>query len=125
MKTPVRPRYLPPPYQDAAEAGRLILRDGTTAPIRPARPGDSAAVRAFFDRLSPESRRRRFFSVAPPRPELLATLCDDSDPRSALTLVVTRAHEGESHIVATGSYLAKDASTAEVAFAVDDALHGK
>ena len=31
MKTPVRPRYLPPPYQDAAEFGHLILRDGTTA----------------------------------------------------------------------------------------------
>ena len=125
MKTPVRPRYLPPPYQDAAESGRLILRDGTTAQIRPARPKDCEALRAFFERLSPESRRRRFFSVSPPRPELLTTLCDDSDPQSALTLVVIRAEEGESRIVATGSYLAKNDSTAEVAFAVDDALHGK
>jgi hypothetical protein len=64
MKTPVRPRYLPPPYQDAAESGRLILRDGTTAQIHPARPDDYEAVRAFFDRLSPESRRRRFFSAS-------------------------------------------------------------
>ena len=24
----VRPRFVPTPYQDAAEAGRLILRDG-------------------------------------------------------------------------------------------------
>jgi acetyl coenzyme A synthetase (ADP forming)-like protein len=125
MKTPIRPRYLPPPYQDAAETGRLILRDGTTAQIRMARPEDGAAVRAFFERLSPQSRRRRFFSASAPRPELLAALCDDSDPRSALTLVVTRAQESESRIVATGSYVAKDDSTAEVAFAVDDALHGK
>ena len=28
MKTPVRPRYLPPPYQDSAESGRLILAMG-------------------------------------------------------------------------------------------------
>jgi hypothetical protein len=71
MKTPVRPRYLPPPYQDAAESGRLILRDGTTAQIHPARPDDCEAMRAFFKRLSPESRHRRFFSASPPRPELL------------------------------------------------------
>jgi acetyl coenzyme A synthetase (ADP forming)-like protein len=124
MKT-VRPRYVPPPYQDAAEYGRLILRDGTAAHIRQAHPGDSGAVLAFFERLSPESRRRRFFSASPPRPELVTTLCDDSDSRSVLTLLVIRAHENDSRIVATGSYLARDASSAEVAFAVDDTLHGK
>lgn len=124
MKTTVRPRYLPPPYQDAAESGRLILRDGTTAQIRLARPEDCEALRAFFERLSPESHRRRFFSASAPRSELLTALCDDSNSHSALTLVVTRAQEGESRIVATGSYLAKDDNTAEVAFAVDDALHG-
>ena len=42
-----------------------------------------------------------------------------------MTLVVTRIQGDEPHIVATGSYLAKDDSTAEVAFAVDDVLHGK
>jgi acetyl coenzyme A synthetase (ADP forming)-like protein len=125
MKTPVHARYLPPPYQDAAESGRLILRDGTTAQIRPARPADSVALRAFFERLSPESRRRRFFSASLPDRELVATLCDDADARSALTLVVIRAQENETRIVATGSYLAKNRSTAEVAFAVDDNLHGK
>jgi hypothetical protein len=45
--TPVRPLYVPPPYQDSAEAGRLILRDGTTATIRPA----LLAVRNGFSRL--------------------------------------------------------------------------
>src|SRR5262245_34096989 len=102
MKTPVHPRYVPPPYQDAADSGRLILRDGTTAEVRLARPEDREALRAFFERLSPESRRRRFFSASLPRPELLATLCDDSDPRSALTLLVTRTQDGESRLVATG-----------------------
>jgi acetyl coenzyme A synthetase (ADP forming)-like protein len=125
MQTSARPRFVPPPYQDSAEFGRLILRDGTTAQLRLAWPEDRDAVRGFFERLSPESRRRRFFSAALPRPELLATLCDSSDPRSALTLVVTRVQGGEPRIVATGSYLAKENSTAEVAIAVDDALSGK
>jgi hypothetical protein len=44
MNRPVRPRYLPLPYQDAAECGRLILRDGSTAQIRPARPESGFAV---------------------------------------------------------------------------------
>jgi acetyl coenzyme A synthetase (ADP forming)-like protein len=125
MKTPIRPRYLPPPYQDTAEAGRLLLRDGTTAQVRPARPEDGEALGAFFGRLSPESRRRRFFSASPPRPELLAALCDNANPRAAFTLLVIRTQEGEARIVATGSYLAKDEKTAEVAFAVDDLFQGK
>jgi hypothetical protein len=65
-RAPVRPRYVPPPYQDAAEAGQLILRDGSTAQVRLAQPEDQPELRAFFERLSPESRRRLFFSVAPP-----------------------------------------------------------
>src|SRR6516165_11378287 len=86
MPAHVHPRYVPPPYQDSAEAGRLILRDGSTAQVRLARPEDRDALQAFFQRLSAESRRRRFFSVAPPRPELVDTLCDSSDPSAALTL---------------------------------------
>ena len=67
MPTRVRPRYVPPPSQDATESRRLILRDGSTAQIRPARPDDGEALRTFFERLSPESRRRRFFSTPLPR----------------------------------------------------------
>jgi hypothetical protein len=51
-------------------------------------------LRAFFERMSPESRQRRFFSVSLPSGELMASLCDSSDPHPALTLVVTRTHEG-------------------------------
>ncbi len=125
MATHVHPRFVPPPYQDSAEAGRLILRDGSTASVRIARPEDRDGLRALFERLSPESRRWRFFSTALPRPELVDSLCDCSDPRSVLTLIVTRTWEGEPRIIATGSYLARDHRTAQVAFAVDDAFHGK
>src|SRR5262245_30335678 len=106
MKPLIRPRFVPPPYQDAAESGRLIMRDGSTAEIRLARPEDYDALREFFARLSPESRRRRFFSMSPPRPEFVAELCDNSKPRDRLTLVVLRSFQGKRHIIATGSYLA-------------------
>jgi acetyl coenzyme A synthetase (ADP forming)-like protein len=125
MTNAVNPRYVFTPYQDAAESGRLILRDGSTAYVRLARPEDSAALSSFFDHCSPETRRRRFFSAARPGADLVAAHCDCSNPASALTLLVTRIRDGASVIVATGSYFAKDERTAEVAFAVDDAFHGK
>jgi acetyl coenzyme A synthetase (ADP forming)-like protein len=125
MSVPVRPRYLPIPYQDSPESGRLILRDGSTAQIRLARPDDQPAMQAFFERLSPQSRQQRFFAASLPPAELVGSLCDSTDPRSKLTLVVTRTVEGEAHIIASGSYLARDPQTAEVAFIVDDAFHGK
>ncbi|MBI2209618.1 MAG: GNAT family N-acetyltransferase [Deltaproteobacteria bacterium] len=123
--TPVRPLYVPPPYQDSAESGRLILRDGTTATIRPARPEDRDLLQAFFNRLSTESRWRRFFSMAGPAMKVVDSLCDSSEPRSRLTLVVLRTIEGAPRIIATGTYVARDQGTAEVAIAVDDDLHGR
>ncbi|HET8579483.1 MAG TPA: GNAT family N-acetyltransferase, partial [Nitrospiraceae bacterium] len=121
----VRPLYIPPPSQNLTESGYLILRDGTTATIRIAQPSDQQAMQTFIDRLSPESKRHRFFSEAAPPPELIDSLCDSSDPRSKLTLIVIRVWEGLLRIIAAGSYLAKDEHTAEVAMAVDDAFHGK
>src|SRR5919109_4336227 len=103
----VRPVYLPAPYQDSAASGRLILRDGSTAAIRIAQPDDREALVAFFDRLSPESRQKRFFSLAAPRGEWLKALCDPSNPREQLSLVVIRSTGGIPHIIATGSYLAE------------------
>jgi len=77
------------------------------------------------DRLSPESKRHRFFSESAPPAAVIDSLCDSSDPRSKLTLIVLRVWEGTLRIIAAGSYWAKDEHTAEVAMAVDDAFHGK
>ncbi|MCS6852973.1 MAG: GNAT family N-acetyltransferase [Gemmataceae bacterium] len=121
----MQPRFVPPPYQDRLESGRLILRDGTTAELRLAQPADQGAVAEFFARLSPESRRRRFFSAAPPSAEQIAQLCDSSNPRSAVTFLVFRSDNGSPRVVATASYHARAHGAAEVAFAVDDAFQGK
>jgi acetate---CoA ligase (ADP-forming) len=121
----MRALNLPPTYQDSAESGRVILRDGSTAFLRVSEPKDVEPMREFFHQLSSESRRRRFFSSAEPAEALLARLCDSSDPRSQLTLIVSRVVGGESRIIATGSYAARDEATAEVAFAVDDEFQGK
>ncbi len=123
--TTIRPLYLPPPYQDSAESGRVILRDGTTAVIRIATPEDREALTGFFSRLSPESKRRRFFSFADPGIKVIDSLCDSSDPTSKLTLIVVRIVTGAPSIIATGSYVVQNEKTAEVALTVDDAFQGK
>src|SRR5688572_17474058 len=70
---------IPAPYQDSAEFGRLILRDGSKATIRISTIPDADALVDFFHRLSPESRRRRFFSASEPTPEFVRGLSDSSN----------------------------------------------
>lgn len=120
----VRPLYIPPLEADHTESGSLIMRDGSTAAIRPAEPTDVPMMLQFIDRLSPESRRHRFFSESSPPSDRIAALCCSSNPRSQFTLIVTRVWEGRPRIIAAGSYWAKDGQTAEVAMAVDDEFHG-
>src|SRR5215510_617949 len=120
-----RPLYIPAPYQDAVDHGRIILRDGSTALIRLATLSDCAALQRFFGRLSPESRRHRFLSLAQPPADLVRSFCDCSRPEQLLTLVVTRTLNNEDAIVGAASYIARDAQSAKVAFAVDDQLQGR
>jgi acetyl coenzyme A synthetase (ADP forming)-like protein len=121
----VRPLYIPPLKTDHTESGSLIMRDGSTAAIRPAEPSDATMMQQFVDRLSSESRRYRYFSESPPTSDSIAALCHSSNPRSQFTLIVTRVWESTSRIIAAGSYWARDGQTAEVAMAVDDGFHGK
>jgi acyl-CoA synthetase (NDP forming)/RimJ/RimL family protein N-acetyltransferase len=122
---PVRPLYLPITYQDSADHGRLILRDGTSASIRLAKPEDMKAVKEFYNRLSPQSRRMRFFSETKPGEDVMMNLCDSSDPKRGMTLLVWRYADGAQRIIATGSYIAEQGDAAEFAVAVDDTFHGK
>ncbi len=123
--TIARPRYLPMPAQDAVESGRLILRDGSTATLRPARNEDATAMENFFARLSPVSRSQRFFSLTPPSRELIESFCDNRDPKKRVSLIVLRTIADEPRIIAAGSYAAKDESHAEIAVTVDDSFQGK
>jgi len=125
MSASINPRYIPPPPQQSDESGQLTLRDGTVAQLRPAHPADLGALTRFFRELSAESRYRRFLSASMPGPDLIARLASESNPRSAVTLVATRSSTEGTRIVATGSYIARDARTAEVALAVADEFRGK
>jgi acetate---CoA ligase (ADP-forming) len=104
---------------------RVVLRDGTIAILRPTCAHDRAGLRRFFHALSPESRRRRFFSFADPAEALVESFCESSDPARRMTLVALRQIEGELRPIAVGSYIDLGNRAAEAAFAVADAFHGK
>jgi acetyl coenzyme A synthetase (ADP forming)-like protein len=121
----IRPIYQPSVSAKDQESGQVILRDGTTASVRPTCAGDQAMMQRFIDRLSLASRRHRFFSETTPPADALASFCDSSDLSKQLTVVVTRTVAGQPRIIAAGSYWARTANQAEVAMAVDDDFHGK
>jgi acyl-CoA synthetase (NDP forming)/GNAT superfamily N-acetyltransferase len=82
-------------------------------------------MRSFFERLSPASRRFRFLGSATLSDDLLTQMCDNHDPDSALTLIVSRIGEHGMEIIGVGSYFADSDVSAEVAFAVGDEYHGR
>ena len=108
-----------------AVTSRLVLRDGSTAGVRPATASDRDAMRRFFDELSPASRRLRFLAAATASDDLLARLCDNDEPQNALTLIVCRLGDPGPQIIGVGSYFADSDISAEVAFATDDKFHGR
>lgn len=66
----------------------VTLRDGRVVRLRPVRPEDAYAVRAFLSALSPETRRRRFLGGArPDSPDLVARLTRLDHDREAALLV--------------------------------------
>ena len=82
-------------------------------------------MQRFFHELSPESRRRRFFTAGEPAAELVDRLCDSADEQRSVTLVAVRHVGDDARLIAVGSYIAGAAGVAEAAFAVDDRFHGK
>ena len=101
------------------------LRDGTQILIRPIRPEDREELAAGMERLSPESRYRRFFT---PTNELSAselsylTEVDHHDHEALVALEPESRHGiGVARFVRS----ADDAEVAEVAVAVADSWQNR
>ncbi|MFS8640718.1 MAG: GNAT family N-acetyltransferase, partial [Symbiobacteriaceae bacterium] len=118
--------YPPPIPQDAVEAGRVLLRDGTVAVLRPARDEDRNLFLDFLQRVSETSLIRRFFA-AESREAAVDSLLQTGPPEERYTLVVLTGVPDRPRIIASGTYVraADDEETAEVAFLVEDAYQGK
>ena len=114
----------PEPQGDAV-SGQVILRDGTTATLRPAGPSDEALLTDFLAHIGRESYRRRFFADTPPE-VVAARMLAPEPPEHKLVLFVLTG-DAQPRLLATGEYAraAPESDDAEVAFLVADAAHGK
>lgn len=101
----------------------VILKDGGGARIRPIKPEDGELLRAFFERLGPESRYFRFFKIKKSLSDDEVRFFTNVDYHDRMALVAVL--EGE--LIGVGRYdrESEDATTAEVAFAVADDHQGR
>ncbi len=99
----------------------VALRDGSTLEIRPVSPGDGEAIKAFLQKLSPESIGFRFFGA--PSLDWVVEWSVDVDYADRYALIA--ATGPERAIVGHGAYVRLDERRAEVAFMVSDAWQGR
>ena len=100
----------------------VVLRDGSTLHLRPVRADDRPGLAELYERLSPDSRRFRFFSAA-------------SNSDAEVSRLLRANHHDEFVLVAeAGGRISgvvlysrdpKSPDRAEVAFAIADALQGR
>lgn len=98
----------------------IVLRDGSTVHVRPARRDDRNALRAFLGGVSQDAIWFRFFSMA--NLDWAADWSADVDYRQRFGLVVETG--APRRIIAHAAYVRCSDDRAEVAFLVADAWQG-
>jgi protein lysine acetyltransferase len=102
------------------------LADGSRLRLRPLHPDDHDALVIAGERMSAESRRRRFFSTVPPTETMIRRLLE-IDHRDHFALVAEAVDEPGGPIVGVGRYIRRkdEPSVAEFALSVVDDWQGR
>ncbi|HET6547361.1 MAG TPA: GNAT family N-acetyltransferase, partial [Solirubrobacter sp.] len=100
----------------------IVLRDGSTAHVRPVVPDDAPALRAFLAGLSERSRWLRFFSLGVNLDRAAERAAAGDRPEGYGLIVTTGAEE---RVVAHAVFEVERPDRAEVAFAVADEMQGR
>ncbi len=109
---------------DPLREADVVLRDGITVRVRPARPGDAAELRRLFEGLSAESRYLRFFSGVVDTSLVVGWAADVDPPRRDGLVAVTGA--GGRIVAHAGWERERDRpERAEVALVIDDEFQGR
>jgi GNAT superfamily N-acetyltransferase len=112
-----------PPDQTTTDAERVELRDGSTVMIRRLEPSDRQLLADQFDRMSEESRRRRYLAPAARlSPEDLAALTAVDHKRHE-ALMALDPEDGRAVGIARYVRNAADPTAAEAAVEVVDEWH--
>jgi acetyl coenzyme A synthetase (ADP forming)-like protein len=107
----------------ASLASDVVLRDGSTVRIRPARPGDETRVEDYLIGLSPETRRLRFWSQAIDVSGLARRIVD-VDLENHLTLLVLVGGD-EGRMIGGAQYIRTHDERAEISMSVTDEFQGR
>lgn len=94
-----------------------------TVTLRPIRPSDRAAISALFDRLSPDSRYRRFMGVKKVLTPRELTYLTEVDHVTHEAIVAVDDATGD--VVAVARYAAAPDGVPDFAVTVDDAWQGR
>jgi RimJ/RimL family protein N-acetyltransferase len=108
-------------YRKLADMGLMQLRSGRLVTIRAIRQDDGARLQAAYDRLSPESKYRRFLAPKPHLTEADTRYLVQVDGSDHVAFVATPAEDPES-ILAVGRFvrLPEDPKAAEFAVVVGE-----
>lgn len=104
---------------------RLTLRDGAIVHMRAIQAGDTERLRRLHRRLSTDAIFFRFFRLLPELSAELAERFTHVDYVGHMALVATVGSGAAEEIIAIVQYDRADATTAEIAFEVQDAWQGK
>ena len=113
------------PDNRLADSGTLLatihhLDGGLPVRLRLTRPSDASRVRDFLERLSPETRQRRFLSPMPHVPQAAVDHFTFYDPRQRLVLAATAPGEGGEELIGIGDVSFADTGIAEIGLVIEE-----
>jgi GNAT superfamily N-acetyltransferase len=113
------------PENTLADSGTLLattheLDGGLRVRLRLTRPSDAKRVRDFLERLSPETRQRRFLSPMPHVPQAAVDHFTFYDPRERLVIAASAPGEGGEQIVGLGDVSFVHTGIAEIGLVVEE-----
>jgi GNAT superfamily N-acetyltransferase len=114
------------PENTLADSGTLLatthqLDGGLRVRLRLTRPTDATLVREFLERLSPETRQRRFLTPMPSVPQAAVDHFTFYDPRERLVIAATTLRDGCEQMVGVGDVSFVSTGIAEMGLVVEDA----
>jgi RimJ/RimL family protein N-acetyltransferase len=101
------------------------LGDGLRIGLRLTRPSDAPRVRAFLDRLSDETKLRRFFVAMPEVDDKNVQHFTFYNPRERLVLAATAPLAGVEEIIGLADVALIETGVAELGLVVDDEHQGR
>jgi len=114
---------------DDNESSIHRLADGSHVRLRPVRPSDRRKLLAGFERFSPESRYRRFFSATPRLTDSMLTRLLDVDGHDRVALGAERLRlgfvPGPGLGIARFTRIDGSADVAEMAISIVDEMQGQ